>query len=97
MINDDVFEEDNNQGKKVQKSRELELFSIRNVMKTENGRNFMWRCLENCCTFEDIFDGDPIQHAHNAGKRSHGLWLHSELKEAATANYYIMLKENYHE
>lgn len=76
------------------KSRELELLSIRNIMKTENGRNFMWLSLQNCCTFESIFDTDTNQHAFNAGKRSHGLWLNAELKEAATDDYFKMLKEN---
>jgi len=92
----DVFDEDE-RGKKHHKSRELELLSIRNIMKTENGRSFVWRCLQNCCTFENIFNSDTIQHAHNAGARSHGLWLEAELKEAATDDYFKMLKEQYNE
>ena len=38
--------------KKHNDDRELELLTIRNTMKTENGRAFMWRCLQMCCTFE---------------------------------------------
>ncbi len=75
-------------------ARELELLSIRNIMKTENGRAFMWRCLQNCCTFESIFDKESTQHNFNSGKRSHGLWLDEELREADEDNYYKMLKEN---
>jgi len=89
-----MFEDENTGAKKQQKLREIELLSIRNVMKTENGRSFMWLCLQNCSTFENIFNTDAIQHAHDAGKRSHGLWLDSELREAATDYYYLMLKEN---
>jgi len=92
IVGDDVFREGS--GKKQHKSRELELLTIRNVMKTENGRSFMWRCLQHCCTFENMFDRDPIQHAHNAGLRSHGLWLDRELYDSATDDYFKMLKEN---
>lgn len=79
------------------KARELELLSISNIMKTENGRSFMWRCLQDCCTFENIFNKDTIQHAYQAGMRKHGLWLDAELREAATDDYYKMLKENRNE
>lgn len=85
-------EEDRN--KKHNETRELELLTIRNIMKTENGRAFMHRCLQNCCTFESIFSTDTHQHAFNAGARSHGLWLDAELKEAADDDYFKMLKEN---
>jgi hypothetical protein len=88
-----MFEE--NEGAKKQKNdRELELLTIRNLLKTENGRAFMWRCLQNCCTFENIYSIDPIVHSHNAGKREHGLWLDAEMIEASTDDYYKMLKEN---
>lgn len=89
-----MFDEENEGAKKQQKSRELELLTIRNIMKSENGRAFMWRCLQNCCTFETIFSKDTVQHSYNAGLRSHGLWLDDELREAATEDYYKMLKEN---
>lgn len=93
----DVELESSKSKKKQQKSRELELHSIREIMKTENGRSFMWRCLQNCGTFENMFNVDPILHARNAGVRSHGLWLESELKEATPDNYFKMLKENHNE
>ena len=82
---------------KFDDTRELELFTIRGIMKTENGRQFMYRCLQNCNTFENIFNNDAIQHAYSSGKRSHGLWLDSELREAAPDDYYKMLKENRNE
>jgi len=78
----------------TEKSRELEKYCISQVMNTENGRAFMYRCLQDCGTFENIFNVDPVLHAHSAGKRSHGLWLISELKDAALDNYFKMLKEN---
>ena len=85
---------DEKRAESYNKIRELELLSIRNIMKNENGRAFMYRCLQNCSTFESIFIKDTHLHAFNAGARGHGLWLESELKEAATDDYFKMLKEN---
>lgn len=77
-----------------EESRELELLTIRGVMKTENGRAFMMRCLQNCCTFNSVYNNDTHMHAFNSGVRSHGLWLDAELREAAPDDYFKMLKEN---
>lgn len=88
-----MFDEDDKR-KKQKNQRELELVTIRQLMKTENGRAFMWRCLQNCCTFENIFTGDQVQDAFKSGKRHHGLWLEDELREAAPEDYFTMLKEN---
>lgn len=74
--------------------RELEILAIRNTMRTENGRGFMYRCLQNCGTFTNTFGEDPHTHAYRAGKRGHGLWLDAELRHAATEDYYKMLREN---
>ena len=95
-MTDDVL--DNQEGvKKQRKSRELELLTIRQVMKTENGRAFMWRCLQNCMTFDNIFHQDATVHAYNAGAREHGLWLERELKEAAPEDYIKMRQEHVNE
>lgn len=95
-MSEDIFREDDG-NKNRKKSRDLQLHSIKNVMKTENGRDFMWRCLQNCCTFDDTFNADPIIHAKNAGLREHGLWLLREIKEAAHDEYLLMLKEHDHD
>ncbi len=92
MFDDDDVE---NKGReKHQKGRELELLTMRNLMSSENGRAFMYRCLQNCYTFENIFSQDTLKNAHDSGLRSHGLWLDSELREASQDYYYKMLKEN---
>lgn len=93
----DIFEDDDKRHKNQRQSRELQLLTIRELMKTENGRNFMYRCLQKCCTFENIFNADPINHAYNAGAREHGLWLERELKEAAPEDYIVMLQEHINE
>ena len=90
-----MFEDEETAGaKKHHEARELELLTIRHIMKTENGRNFMFRCLQNCSTFESIFNVDTQLHSFSAGLRSHGIWLDDELREAATDDYFKMLKEN---
>lgn len=87
------FEEEGKR-KDARKERELELLYISHVMKTVDGRKFMWRCLQNCCTFENIYSSDTLQTAYKSGMRSHGLWLDEELRQAAPESYYMMLKEN---
>jgi len=95
---DDITSDDARRSKKKRRrSRELELLTIRNFMKTENGRSFMWRCLEDCSTFIGTFSSDPIQSAFNSGSRKHGLWLVMELKEAAPDEYVMMIKEHINE
>ena len=89
--------DDDKRAKKYNDSRELELLSLRNIMKTQNGRDFMYRCLQNCCTFGSEFSTNTQQHAFNAGVRSHGLWLDTELKQAATDDYFKMLREHCNE
>ncbi len=83
-----------NDDKQFKDARELEILTMQHIMKTENGRAFLWRCLQNCGTFDSMFNSDATQHNFNAGKRSHGLWLDEELREANEDNYYLMLKEN---
>jgi len=74
--------------------RSEELHTIRTIMNTENGRNFMMRCLSHCGTYDSVFDKDPLKHAYNSGSRDHGVWLERELKEAASESFLIMLREN---
>tara|TARA_R110002074_G_scaffold195878_3_gene362448 strand:+ start:8357 stop:8620 length:264 start_codon:yes stop_codon:yes gene_type:complete len=84
----------NNEEKNVEQARDLELFTIRGILKSEQGRHFLWRCLENCYTFDNIFEADHNKHIYKSGSRRHGLWLDSEIREADSDLYYKMLKEN---
>jgi hypothetical protein len=74
--------------------REIQLLTIQNIMQTENGRDFAWRCLQEAGTYGIVFDRDPIQHAYNSAQRELGLWFESELKEAAPDKYLQMIKEH---
>jgi len=88
---------DNVEQKKGNSSRGLELLTIENIMKIENGRKFMLNLLHYCGVSETMFDKDPIQHAFNGGKRSVGLHLERELKEASLHYYLKMIEEDYNE
>ncbi len=74
--------------------RSEELHDIRDLMKTKNGRSFIFRCLQHCGTYVNVFDKDPFVHAHSSGMRAHGVWLEREVKEAADESFLIMLREN---
>ena len=74
--------------------RESELLEVQNVMATEGGRNFIWRCLQQSGIFSSTFVKDPHVHSMIAGQREHGLWLERELKEAAPSEYLKMIKEH---
>jgi hypothetical protein len=54
----------------------------------------MYRCLENCRTFEDCYNPDTTLMTYNSGRRSHGLWLERELREADADLYWMMMREN---
>jgi len=80
--------------KQDKSQRGLETLAIQAMMKNKDVRDFMWRMLEQAGTFTDNFSADPVQHAKNAGKRSLGLWVDSELREAE-GSYFEMLRENF--
>ena len=92
-MSDDPFEEKTTDNR----GRKAELLEIQNTMRTEGGRNLVWRILKQSGIFTSVFDSDPIIHAMNAGQRENGLWLEQELKEASPDLYLKMLKEHINE
>lgn len=96
-MTDDAFyndDEPDESTKKHKNSRELELLTLRNTMKSQQGRAMMWRILQRACIFNSTFCADPVTHGYNAGQRDVGLWLDTELRLASTDYYYMMLREN---
>lgn len=74
--------------------RELELLTIRQLMSNENGRKFIWRCLQHTGLYGSVFNKDTNLHAFKSGLREHGIWLEREVKDAAPETFITMLKEN---
>jgi hypothetical protein len=75
-------------------SRSLELLAIHSIMSTKDGRQFMWRVLEQCGEDTCGFISDPYINAFNSGRRFTGIWLRDELKEASSDHYVEMIREN---
>ena len=71
-----------------------EMLTIRNIMKDEAGRNFIWGQLQSAMVYESIFNKEPMVHAYNSGMREHGLILKRAVEEAAPNDYITMVKEN---
>ena len=83
--------------KQKSNARDSELLGIQNIMKNEDGRNFMYNQLQYCGVYGNIFSNDTNQHSFNAGKREAGLQLERELKEAAPGEYLKMIGEHLNE
>jgi hypothetical protein len=75
-------------------AREQELLTLRELMRSENGRALMWRCLAQTGIFNNDFDVMATVNAFHSGRREQGVWLTGELKEAALDEYLMMLKEH---
>lgn len=87
--------DDDNSHRGNSNEREVELLTMRNLMRNESGRDFMWRCLQQACIFSNTYTDDPLRHAYLAGGREMGLWIDKELKEAAPDEYLLMMKEHF--
>ena len=77
--------------KKRQNTDEL---VVQNIMRTEEGRRYLWEYLQSCGVFANIFAIDTHQHAYNAGMREVGMRLHDDLRDYAPDLYLTMIKEN---
>ena len=75
--------------------RAAQLLMMKQQLSTRGGRDFVWHCLTHTRLFYNTFTADANMHSYNAGKRSHGLWLELELKEASPGDYLKMITENY--
>lgn len=71
-----------------------ESLAVSNLMKNEDFRNFMWKHLQLCGTFNSTFDPVPVIHARQTGLRDAGLNLERDLKESALEDYFKMIREN---
>lgn len=82
-----------NAAKKEKEAREIELADLRELLKTEFGRRFVWRVLGYCKLFSDIWD--PSSRIHfNAGLQHVGNWLMAEITDADEEAIFLMMREN---
>lgn len=75
------------------KARELELADLRELLKTESGRRFVFRVMGYCKLFSDIWD--PSSRIHfNAGIQHVGNWLLAEVTASDEESFFTMMREN---
>lgn len=70
-----------------------ELRDIRFILKSKEGRRFLWRYLSKCGIFKQSFTGNS-ETFFNEGKRAIGLMLLTEITEASPDAYVLMMKES---
>lgn len=90
MADYDPLDESESKKKKL----DTNVIVVRNIMKTTDGRLYMWEKLQSCHVFETIFTEDPIKHAFKSGLREFGVQLNREIKEFAPGDYIKMIEEN---
>lgn len=74
--------------------REGELNDARAVMATPRGRRMMWRLIGRCQIFQEPGPASADIHNYKSGMRSIGLFLYTELNEAAPDDFRKMEFEN---
>lgn len=73
--------------------REQELADLRELLKTEAGRRFVWRVMGYCKFGSDIWD--PSSRIHFlAGLQHVGNWLLAEVTAADEEAFFLMMREN---
>jgi len=79
------------------KQRNTSALVVQNIMRTEDGRQYLWEYLQSCGVFANIFANDTHMHAYNAGMREAGLQLHDDLRDYAPDLYLTMIRDNINE
>lgn len=80
--------------KKERLARRKELDDIRTMFNSKSGRNFVWRILEKCGTFESTFHIDPNTMGYLSGQQDIGHFVMSEIVEAGDSLLFKLMKEN---
>jgi len=77
---------------KERRVREQELFDVRAVLCTPEGRRFFWRLLSLFKVFGSIWESSARIH-YNSGQQDCGHFLLAEASEADPEAYLLMQKE----
>lgn len=73
--------------------REISRKEMREVLKTREGRNVLWRILEQCHLFSSIWRQSAEIH-YLAGKQDVGHYVLAEILDADEDAFIIMMTEN---
>lgn len=80
-------------GRKEKKVREQELNDLAALLADPAGRRVLWRVLEYCKVFGEVFNESPTIAAFNAGVRNVGLFVVNEITAADEMAFFLMMKE----
>lgn len=70
------------------------LENVRYLLQFPQFRDFVWRLMAHCRTFEATFHPDPYQHAFNAGTREVGNYVNVSLMEADPDAFIKLIDEH---
>ena len=79
---------------KVKRRRDRELSDLRFILKTPEGRRFIWGLLSTAGIFHSSFSLNDAQTNFNEGRRSIGLKYLSDLMETKPDAYLYMQQEH---
>ena len=95
--NIDVFntEEENEKRTLEEKRRRAkEISDLRRILKTPEGRRFIWRLWSKCGIFRNPFHLNSNQHSKNSGRMSIGQELLFDVNEASVTAFAKMQNEH---
>lgn len=96
-LEDNVFDSEK-ENKKLsadnQRVRQKEIDDIRKILKTPEGRRYMWRQLGLCGIFRNSFNLNSQQTAFSEGQRNIGLALLTDINEADSTVFGKMQNEH---
>lgn len=77
-----------------QRARQIEIDDFRWLMKSKQGRRFVWRMLEQAGMFRTSFSMNGLEMAKNEGQRNVGIMLMAEITTTCPEQYFVMIKEH---
>lgn len=76
------------------KKRAVEISDLSYILNTEEGVNLIARILEKTGYYESTFDTNERDCVYDQGRRSIGVWLYREVKEASVGGLRKVIDKN---
>lgn len=73
----------------------VEVSDLHDIIRTPGGRRFISSLLIEAGYFNDTYSSDVEKMKHNTSKRSVGVWLVEQAKQADEDHFLQLLKENF--
>jgi hypothetical protein len=74
--------------------RRRELEDVRQTLRDRAGRRLLWRYLDSCGIFREVFNPNNAIMAKNEGRRTMGLEILADVMEADANALVLMMREN---